>query len=116
MRQEQEIIGAEQRNTSAKACGAAFFEHLADKLRAEIISFSAVRYAEAAGDATEQAVSEKRVAFHHAAHSCLRPVGGSVRNLKADEPAERFPVFSEKAAVGAFRRKPARERKALAQP
>ena len=114
MRQEQEIIGPEQRNAPVKACGTAFFEDFADKLRAEIISFSAVSYAEAACDAAEQAVSEKRMTFHHAPYSCLRPFGGSVRDLKADEPAERFPVLSEKAAVGAFRREPAREREALA--
>ena len=71
-RQEQKIIGAEQRNAFIEACGTAFFEDFADKLRAEIISSAAVLYSEATGDAAEQAVSEKRMAFHHAPYSHTR--------------------------------------------
>ncbi len=115
-RQEQKIIGAEQRNAFIEACGTAFFEDFSDKLRAEIISSAAVLYSEAAGDAAEQAVSEKRMAFHHAPYSHTRSLCGSLRDLKTNKPAKRFPMRTEKAAVGALRGEPAREREALAEP
>ena len=73
-------------------------------------------YAEMACHASEQTVSEKSTVFYHAGDAVVCALRDFIRNLQTHQPAQRFFMRAEKAAIGLLLRKPARQREIFAKP